>query len=247
MLNQPCSCLLLHGWGLSNTVWSDFVNKLNIFDNVISPCLYEIAANAKDYTFESVATELKKTISADCVVIAWSIGGLIASCLSKQTDKIKGIIFIASTPCFVNKENWNYVIDKKNINDLQKRFSCNQKKALEYFAGLIAQSDVSSKSYNKHLRKHLAKEEHKDVLASWLLQLHTIDQRNEFASLKIPTLVILGGQDTLIKSPIEKQLQALTSNTKCAVLSNSGHAPFLAQEKETIKLINGFINANTGK
>jgi len=243
MTKQKLDCMLLHGWGVSNTVWREFAGRLSYFDRVSTPCLYEAASKTNDNKFESIATELSKKINTDCVVIAWSMGGLIATCLERQTDKLKAIIFIASTPCFVNKEGWLNTIDKESISDLQHRLSNNPAAALEYFAGLIAHGDVAAKKTNKVIRHHLVDEKHSAILSSWLIEMQEVDQRNEFAALKIPTRVLLGEDDVFINSRIKNQLKQLNPNMQCTVLRGCGHAPFISMSEETNKIISGFVSA----
>jgi len=243
MIKQKLECMLLHGWGVSNTVWREFAERLDYFDNVSTPCLYEVASNTKDNKFESIAIVLSKTINSDCVVIAWSVGGLIATRLARHTDKLKAIIFIASTPCFVNKEGWLNTIDKNSINDLQIKLLNNPMAALEYFAGLMAHGDVSSKKTNRVIRHNLANEKHSTILSSWLIELQQTDQRNDFASLNIPTQFLLGENDALVNPRIEKQIKQLSPNTQCSVFRDCGHAPFISKPEETFKIISRFVSA----
>jgi pimeloyl-[acyl-carrier protein] methyl ester esterase len=243
LVEQNIDCMMLHGWGVSNTIWHEFAEGMYYFDSVSTPCLYELAKKTKDNKFESIAAELSKMTDSDCVVIAWSIGGLIATRLAALTDKVKAIIFIASTPCFVNKEDWLNTIDRKSINDLQTKLSNNPVTALEYFAGLIAQGDVSSKNTNRKIRQNLADEKHSELLSSWLIQLQQNDQRVEFESLNIPVQVLLGEHDVLVKSQIENQLKLLSPNSQYVILKDCGHAPFISKQEETKKIINEFICA----
>ena len=236
-------CVLLHGWGTSNIVWKDFAESLKGFKKVSAPCLYELASNTKDNKFESVANVLSDKIDTEAVIVAWSIGGLVATPLAKLTSKIKAIVFIASAPCFVNKNNWSNVIDQKSIESLYESLSKDAEETLKYFAGLIAHGDESTKESNKMLRSSLADKRHKKVLSSWLMQMQEEDQRKIFAELKLPTQLILGEGDSLIKANIEKQMKHLNSNIESAVINNCGHAPFLSKQKQTSKIINEFIDA----
>ena len=58
-------CILLHGWGVTNQVWQGFVEKLEGFDNILNPCLYDITRKSKDKGFGFVASSLSKTIKKD--------------------------------------------------------------------------------------------------------------------------------------------------------------------------------------
>ncbi len=236
-------CVLLHGWGATNKVWSNFAGSLESFNNVSAPCLYQSARKTKDNKFESIAKVLSEKIDSDAIIIAWSIGGLVATPLAKLTSKIKAVIFIASAPCFVNKNNWSNVIDQESIESLHVSLSKDTKETLNYFAGLIAHGDESVKTTNKVVRSSLADEKHKEVLYSWLVQMQETDQREMFAGLKLPAQFIIGEKDSLIKSKIEKQIKHLNPNIESVVINNCGHAPFLSKQDQTNKIISEFINA----
>ncbi len=163
--------------------------------------------------------------------------------MAKLTNKIKAVIFIASTPCFINKKNWPNVIDRSNIGNLQKKLLKNTENTLEYFAGLIAHGDITIKNTNKFLRNNLANKKYKTTLFVWLTQTQETDQRKELTELNIPALLILGENDSLINSKIEGQIKQLNSNIKHEVIKDCGHAPFISKPEETIKIINNFINA----
>ena len=235
-------CILLHGWGVTNKVWQEFATKLNGFDNILTPCLYDISQKSKGQGFRSVTSTLSKIIKKDSVVVAWSIGGLIALRLLPLTTKIKGIIFIASAPCFINKKKWPNVIQKNKLDELKNRFSENTKGALNHFSGLVATGDAFSSKINEHIRQSLAKETQKEILSCWLREMEVDDQRNQFMKMKIPSNIILGQNDVLIKSKIKNQMEVLNTNTHCVIVENCGHAPFISKPTEINNLVHQFLN-----
>ena len=235
-------CILLHGWGVTNKVWQGFATKLNGFDNILTPCLYDISKKSKGQGFRPVAKALSKIIKQDSVVVAWSIGGLIALRLMPLTTKIKAIIFIASPPCFINKKEWPNVIQKNKLDELKNRFSENTKGALNHFSGLVAAGDAFSSKINKHIRQSLAKETQKEILSCWLREIEVDDQRNQFMKMEIPSNIILGQNDALIKPRIKNQMEALNINTHCVIIENCGHAPFISKPAETNNIVHQFLN-----
>ena len=244
-MDKNRECLLLHGWGTSNMIWQDFADHLKGFNRVSMPCLYQAANEAKDSKLESIAGVISEKIKTDCVVVAWSLGGLVATRLVNLTDKIRAMVFIASPPCFINKEGWSNVIDETSIDDLQNKLSNNTIKTLEYFAGLIAHGDISIIETNKLTRSNLADEKNKNILSSWLIQMQETDQRNDFAAINLPIQIILGENDSFINPEIENQLKQLNPGIESEVIKNCGHAPFISKQKETIKIINEFINKHS--
>ena len=235
-------CILLHGWGVTNSVWDGLIPRLSGFDNILSPCLYDVCKKSKNKEFDSVAEALNETIKKDCTLIAWSLGGLLALRLMPLTIKIKSVIFIASTPCFINREKWPNAINRNHFDELKERFSINMGDTLKYFAGLVAHGDTYASSTNKIIQQYLAKEKHNDALSFWLDELETSVQRNWFMTTKVPLHVILGQNDILVKSKIKNQLEELNTNMQCSIIKNCGHAPFISKPKETCSLIYKFLD-----
>ncbi len=240
--NKKLNCVLLHGWGVSNNVWKSFILKLNDFENVHTPCLYNIYRHSNDQGFETAAKALSKKIKKNSIVIAWSIGGLIALRLMALTTKVRAIIFIASSPCFINKEGWPNAINKNSLSELKKRFSSDAAAGLKNFAGLVAYGDMSSSVTNKTIRQYLAAKKQTQILSSWLNELEKTDQRDRFASLEIPVQIILGQNDILIKSNIQNQIRQLNPHIHSSIIKDCGHAPFISRPDETYNVINKFLN-----
>lgn len=234
--------VLLHGWGVNNKVWQGFAKQFSGTNTVLSPCLYEVASQTSDNSFLSIAKNLNESLTQDCVVIAWSMGGLIATYLSSLNKNIKAIVFISTAPRFTNKEQWTNTIDSKELEALHNKLLLNPLKALDAFSGLIAHGDRQSKMTLKHLRNCMADESRVPILSSWLYQLKEIDLRDKFALLKLPTYVLLGKHDALIDSKISCELKKLNEYIEYRVLSDCGHAPFISKEKESKNIIDEFLS-----
>ncbi|HIF51183.1 MAG TPA: alpha/beta fold hydrolase [Thiotrichaceae bacterium] len=235
-------CLLLHGWGTSNKIWQGFEEQLSAFNKITAPCLYEIADDTKDKNLDSIAGRIEERIKTDSIIIAWSLGGLVATYLAGMSNKIKAIIYIASPPCFINKHEWNNVIEEKAIKALQNNLEKNTESALNYFAGLIAHGDMSAKETNKFIRNNTTDKKHKETLFALLNEMRLIDLRKEFSKVKIPVKIILGENDSLINFKIKNDIKKINPNVQCSVINNCGHAPFISKQHETIKIIDEFIN-----
>ena len=235
--------LFLHGWGLKHSIWNEVDLSLANIDKKMSPCLYDVARKSETSSLESIALQLSETIEPDTIIVAWSIGGLIAIPLQKFTNNIKAIVFVTSSPCFVNQKAWQNVIDKSNIESLQQSLQNDTEKTLEYFSGLIAHGDTRLKQTNKTIRKHMAAEENKTTLSSWLDQMLTTDLRENFSEINCPVLAVFGENDSLIKAGIEQDLKLLNQNIETQIIKDCGHAPYINNQQEFSKLINEFIDA----
>jgi pimeloyl-[acyl-carrier protein] methyl ester esterase len=236
-------CVLLHGWGMSSSIWNDFSLAAKSFNSVVAPCLYKHTSKAGSNSFDLVAKSLSSLIKKDAVIVAWSMSGLIAAPLAMMNKNIRAIVFISSSPCFVNKVNWRNVIDENAINNLQNKLSKNPESLLEYFSGLVAYGDVSEKKTNRFIRSHVTNSENNEVLFDWLEQMKQIDQRELFAKIEVPLLFILGKNDSLINSDIKHQLKQLLPETEIKTINDCGHAPFISKQNVTMETIEKFINA----
>ena len=235
-------CFLLHGWGVTNLIWEKFSPKFNLFKNTYTPCLYDPIVKPEGTSLQSASEALSKIINNDSILIAWSISGLIAFRLLGMSSKIRAVIFIASTPCFINKDRWHNVIDTKDLEELKKKLLNNTRSSLNHFASLVAHGDTQASKTNKAVRRYLAHESNKNSLSRWLNELETTDFRKILASINIPCFFIFGENDILIKREIIKQVECLMPEARCITIKNCGHAPFISQPEVTYKVISEFLN-----
>lgn len=245
-MKPQCNLLFLHGWGVSSNVMDALSEKTIENCNINSPSLYELAELSADFKLTSIANILVEKIQTETVVVAWSLGGLIAILLTKQTDKIKGIVFISSTPCFKNKPGWENVLDVNDIEKLKQQLAINPKQALNYFAGLIAHGDAETKKTARILKQHMAKEQDAQILSALLDELLTQDLRAEFEGLSLPVLYILAQHDSLIDPQIINQLKELQPNASYELIEGCGHAPFISQPDAMAGLVNKFLGGLHG-
>lgn len=234
--------MLLHGWGVSNSILEGFSKNLSCSEAVSAPCLYTMAAQAEDYKLESIVAMLRENIKQNCVVIGWSLGGLLATRLAGSCNKVKAIVYVASPPCFINKAGWSGVLSPKAIDDLHCYLLGNPAAALDYFAGLVAHGDRNKKQSIKTIRKNMADITNIQLLSRWLIELIEQDQRKNFSALDMPIKYLLGKNDSLIGTDTIEQIKQLRPETECSVINDCGHAPFISKKEETIELINRFIN-----
>tara|TARA_R110002072_G_scaffold21902_6_gene77219 strand:+ start:12211 stop:12951 length:741 start_codon:yes stop_codon:yes gene_type:complete len=239
---QKPNCILLHGWGVNRSIWEGLISRLNGFSCIDNVCLYTTAEEGKAESVNALALVLKEKVKDNTVIIAWSFGGLVATRLARLSNKVKAIVYIASSPCFINKRDWNYGLDGQSIVELQNSLLSNAKKAIGYFAGLIAHGDEDVKKIVKKTRTNMADEKYRSMLFVWLNELLEQDQRNEFAALNIPTQYVLAERDALINPGIKSQLKQLRPKMGCEIIKDSCHAPFVGKPQEIINLIDRFIS-----
>ena len=229
--NNHVDIMFLHGWGLTTRVC------------VLTPCLYSVAEKTGAAELHKIAEVLQKDILNKTVLVAWSLGGLLALQLAELSDKVVGIVFLATAPKFMNDAAWLKTIDEKELAGLGQALNTDTGSALASFITLIAHGDISSRKTARYLQSCVAKQEHQQILSCWLQELENLDLREAYSRLTLPAYVLLAEKDVLINQNINQSLTELNPRIEVDILLSCGHAFFISAAQEARSRIERFINA----
>ena len=232
------NALCLHGWGYTKEVFS-FMSLLEHFNQVISPCLYQIADNSIDHRLNNMSEQLKVSASENTVLFGWSLGGLLALNMLGKTNNVKALVLIASSPVFVNKKGWQASIDLKEFNKLQDLLNKKPDQAIKQFNLLSMLGENKVKESAKQSLNLTVDKKHKPILQTWLLELQQADYREILSSISLPVLMLFGENDILIKPETTTLINNRSIETH--VIKNCGHMPFINHSSEVVNTVNKFI------
>ncbi len=221
--------IFLHGWGFSSQV----VALLDEAHTYNAPCLYTLA-NKSGYT--AIVEAVIDMITTESVLIGWSMGGQIAIEVAAQTEKVRGLVLLASAPVLVNKDDWQYGIDNLAFEKLRDSFAKKPAAAISNICSLTAFGESDYKQALNTLSGYKADTGHAETLEVLLDELETRDCRQQFKQLGIPIQVCIGEKDALLNPGVANALQQ--DNTHIRTLHDSGHAPFISHStivSETVK------------
>ncbi len=237
-MNQAADCYLLHGWGFQNSVFTELKHLLPESWNVSTPCLYQMADNAVDGSFDALIEKLLPKINRDTVLVGWSMGGLIAQLVAAKSQHVKQLVLIASAPRLVNTDDWQHTIDGHAYNVLMQDFAVDPGSTLNRFVGLVAKGERHHKQMMLTLLKHCALPEQANVLTVWLQEMLNYDLRCLYSGLDIPVLVVFGEQDALVN---EQAFENMTNRQgRHLTLKGCGHAPLISRTKEVADAVRAF-------
>ena len=172
-------------------------------------------------------------ITANSVVLGWSLGGQLASLLAERTQC--RLITLASNPQFCSDASWAYGMQP----DVFERFYAKQQtqpvQNLQQFAALTGLQDASShtKAHIKHLKAQLTRLSESEQ-AKHLLHLHwlrSLNTRLILANLPTPQLHIWGDVDALIPKHMADAL-ALPLHTRTHIVTGASHLLPLTHSSE---------------
>jgi len=239
--------LVLHGWGMNSSVWQTIADDLERNFQVIWLDLpghgdnHQVHANNLD---EIIALILP-LLTQPTHIMGWSLGGLIAQGIVQQRpDLIKQVVMVASTPKFLQTEQWKNALPKDVLAAFSKGLLNDTQGTIKRFIALQFMGVKSSQIIQRELRQAiLVNLPSDDALQLGLKILQLQDFRD--LQMKQGQLWVLGGKDRLIPVGIEDDLQNLYPDAQLEVIESAGHAPFMTHPQPFIDSIIKFLMIKT--
>lgn len=239
----------IHGWGVGPGVWSTFINELNYQGQVQTPGLpgYDLKSKQKDnkkHRIDTMVEQIADQISANAILVGWSLGGMIAIKLAEyKKNLINTLVLLASTPCFVKKPDWSHGVDITRLRMISSNLKQDTSGVLQTFISETAIGDPAPKNTIRILQEHTLHETQCiEALSDGLEILKNEDLRHNMNKLTCRTGMILGKNDRLIPVATGESVIRSSPATRLVTIENAGHAPFISQQQETVAAINQLIN-----
>jgi len=226
--------VLLHGWGMHGGIWGGVRDALaQVFRlHVVDLPGYGYSAVQGSWTPGRVAAQLAAALPPAIQVCGWSLGGQIALEWALAAPRqIKRLILVAVNPCFVCDVEWRWGVSSTVLEAFAADLREDDEGALVRFLSLQAQGDRAARAVMRQLRRELFRrgKPAATVLAAGLSALQYSDLRACIPSIRQPTLVVHGGNDTLAPLPAAVWLAQHLPAGKLVEIDGASHAPFLSQ------------------
>jgi pimeloyl-[acyl-carrier protein] methyl ester esterase len=247
--SQGCGLPLvfIHGWGLNSGVWQPSVEVLKEHFEVITVDLPGFGANLEHsispYTLAEVASLIAQSVAKPAVYIGWSLGGLIASEIALNFPKqVKALITVASSPCFVEQENW-FGIKPDVLAIFHRQLAEDTAKTINNFLKVQAMGSPHLRHDIKLLRELVMQfpMPTKSTLDESLKLLTTVDQRASLAQISIPYLRLYGKLDGLVPRKAITAITALSPNSDVVIFEQASHAPFISHPGAFIETLTTWL------
>jgi len=239
--------LMIHGWGVNSEIWTSLVGELKLFVSVYVVDLPGMGGSSSisPYTLENIAKEIKANVPIKkCNIIGWSLGGQVAMFMAvKMPEFVKKLILMSTTPCFVEKKDWAYGVDKefflnfemeakKNLNDTLMKFFLIQTRSIndsKNMMGFLKREFIELKSVNKN------------GMQSALNVLKETDLRNEVNKIDKPTLIIAGDKDRLTSIKASIWLYEKIKGSTLKEIKGANHMLFISHRETMTKSVKKFL------
>jgi pimeloyl-[acyl-carrier protein] methyl ester esterase len=224
--------VLLHGWGMHGGIWADWAGELASHFRV---WVVDLPGHGNsDYqgqdTLDSWASAVQDVVPENAWWLGWSLGGLVSmAALASQRKNIRGLVLLASTPCFVATRNWKPAVDAEVFGQFAQQLKTDIDRTLTRFLSLQVKGTDRSGEMLRKLRAVLKSRSipDSDALHCGLRLLQESDMRHVLTEPVAPIYWLLGERDTLVPQEVQNSFPGIPST----LIEGAGHAPFLSHAR----------------
>jgi pimeloyl-[acyl-carrier protein] methyl ester esterase len=233
--------VFLHGWGVNSGVWQPLINVLKNEFCITTIDLPGYGCNHQQlptpYNLQNIAQTVAEHLPANCILIGWSLGGLVAQKIAYiYPEKLKQLVLICSSPKFAKGADWPG-IDHNVLVFFSQQLTLDFTKTLQRFLAIQVIGCVNAKQDAKTIKQAVRQFPPPSpiALSAGLDMLQNIDLREQFKTLLIPCHMFLGRLDTLVPNKVASIVQHLNSKVIVEVITDASHAPFISNTESFAK------------
>lgn len=242
--------LLLHGWTMTGAVFAELADLVKSGFRVVMPDLpgHGGSTASPEPRLESVADDiaffLQQTGLEPHLLCGWSLGGMAAMALTKAGKASpKGLVLLATTPCFTATDDWPYGLPATEIKLLKRNLQRNYLSTLGQFFNRMFEGERLSAERLRAIRRFAVYGETLPAPAAAieLLNIFAVqDQRPSLAAIRCPTLILHGTEDRITPVGAGRYLARNLPRARLREYQGIGHAPFLSRPENVADEIRSF-------
>ncbi|MFT2092179.1 pimeloyl-ACP methyl ester esterase BioH [Paraglaciecola sp. 2405UD69-4] len=246
-IGQGPNLVFLHGWGVNSGVWQPLIDILAKEYSITTIDLPGYGQNhdklPEPYDIDTVSALIAAHLPTSCVLIGWSLGGLIAQQIAYDfPEKLSQLILVCSTPKFAKEPDWPG-IEKNVLMLFARQLSLDFSKMLERFLMIQAMGSENAKFDVKTIKQNVQQYPNpsETALMAGLNMLEKVDLRVKLNQLTMPCHIFLGRLDSLVPAAVSEQLRELSPTAKVEVIAHASHAPFISDTEGFVKRLLGAL------
>jgi pimeloyl-[acyl-carrier protein] methyl ester esterase len=238
--------VMIHGWGMNSSVWSDFAGELSQDYRVT---LIDLPGHGHSpfngqQALATWATDCLAVAPPTAVWLGWSLGSMVAlQAAHLAPQRVSGVMVMAGMPKFVQAQDWPHAMAPRTLDLFIQALGDDHRKALERFLALqMLGSELAQETLRRlKQRLHERPDPHPEALQRGLDLLKSADLRTALGELDCPTAWLYGDRDTLAPAAAAGLLDRWLPKVETAVIHGAAHTPFLSHPGETRTAVNRFL------
>jgi pimeloyl-[acyl-carrier protein] methyl ester esterase len=231
--------ILLPGWAFGPAALQPLCDALTELapdlEVVIEP-LPELAAA------DAWLDELDRRLPHDSWLAGWSLGGMLATQLAaRRIDTCRGLITIASNPCFRARPQWPEAMAPGIFDAFHEAFRLDPEETLKRFRSLCSRGGFDPRTLARQLQVSQSQLP-SEVLNAGLQLLAQLDGRSALHGYFGPQLHIFAGRDALVPVAAADALRTWMPGVTTEVMDDASHALPLERADDVAAAMVAFIN-----
>ncbi|MEO8342265.1 MAG: pimeloyl-ACP methyl ester esterase BioH, partial [Gallionella sp.] len=196
------------------------------------------------YDLDTVVDILSAQFREPLNVCGWSLGGQVALRWAMRYPQVQRLVMVASTPCFVRREDWKYALSVEILEEFAINLQQNYAQTLKRFLSLQMRGSEQERELLAFMRDTLFCRGEPDLkaLQGGLAILRDCDLRGALSSVAQPTLIVAGERDALIPMQASQYLVQQMPTAELVKIKGAAHAPFLSHPEEFVGHVVKFLH-----
>lgn len=233
--------ILLHGWGMSASVFEPLSHELAKSREVVTVDLPGYGASAWDasISFQDQVTMIASQLP-EGDLLGWSMGGFYALEMIRQNPgKFSQLLLVCCNPCFVRRTGWQCAVDAQVFDAFSQDLRRGWRMTIKRFLSLQMHGSDNARLLIRNLMERLqvGGEPDPEALQFGLDLLKQTDSRELLATLELPIKMILGERDQLVPGSLAKEIIKVNPQIQVESLATAAHAPFLSHSAQFLAMI----------
>ncbi len=188
--------------------------------------------------------ELDRRLPHDSWLGGWSLGGMLATQLAaRRVDTCRGLITIASNPCFRARPQWPEAMAAEIFDAFHEAFRLDPDETLKRFRLLCSRGGYDPRTLARQLEVSRSASA-PAVLSAGLQLLAELDGRSALHGYFGPQLHLFAGSDALVPAAALDALRRWMPGIEAELVTGASHALPLERADDVASTIAAFIRGN---
>lgn len=219
--------IILPGWAITPDIYTAVSENPDV---VFDFGFFSGKPSALPPVFDS---EIVKTSSSPCIMTAHSLGSMLAFGMIPYLHNVKALIVYSGFAKFAKADDNPSGQPAEIIESMKKQLMLNP-------AGLL-KSFYRNVAFPSQYEFKVPETLNIPALDAGLDILLDCDRRSQLTEIKIPVLIIHGGQDRIVNVEIAAELAGNIGVSRLHVFKNAGHAVPFTHSTESKKITEKFL------
>lgn len=244
--------ILIHGWTMNSTFWSDNVGALAENNRVITLDLRGHGKSGKTpdgHTLAQYARDVAELMRAlgvtDVCLAGWSMGTAVILSYVREfgCDDLRSAVLVDQSPRFLDGPDWEFPLtggySQVDLAVFAQSVRHGRPAVIKPFIAACFASEPSADVVDAIYAE--TTQTHTDTALSVWMDMANADLRPVLADVTVPTLLIYGEQSKIFPGDLAGWLRQRLPKAEIERFAASGHAPFAEEPEHFNNAVSAFL------